>query len=88
MSYPNQNPWFSRSVNTKVRAREAAYASSDAERYKAAKYDFRLSIKAAKRESKDKLEGDISSNDTHVVWQGLCKITNLEPECKSVSADD
>lgn len=74
--YPNQKPWINREVRYVLRARAAAFASGNTDDYKKARYDLRRSIKEAKRQNKQKLEGHFANTDSQCM--GLRQITDYQ----------
>ena len=62
--YTNQKPWFASCLESKLHTREEAFQSADQQLFKAAKYEFRKAVIDDKRNSRDKLENDSSSNDS------------------------
>ncbi len=54
--YPNQKPWFNSDVRAALSARTSAFKFGNIDYRKQASYDLRRSIKAAKRQYKNKFE--------------------------------
>ncbi len=54
--YPNQKPWINSDVRSTLSARTSAFKSGNTDDRKQASYDLRRSIKAAKRQYKNKVE--------------------------------
>ncbi len=54
--YPNQKPWINSDVRSALSARTSAFKSGNTDDRKQASYDLRRSIKAAKRQYKNKVE--------------------------------
>ena len=51
--YPNDKPWFDRSVSNQISAKEAAVKSDDRSAIEKAKYDDLKAIQQAKRRYRD-----------------------------------
>ena len=88
IKYPNDKQWFSSNVKQKINAKQAAYHSQDKEQYKRAKYDLQRCIKDSKKNYRDKLESDLSTNNTRNMWQGLQKITQYKQASKFADTHD
>ncbi len=61
--YPNQKPWINSDVRSALSARTSAFKSRNTDDWKQASYDFRRSIKAAKRTYKNKVEEHFNNNN-------------------------
>ena len=53
-SYPNEEPWFDRTISPQLSAKVSAFKSGDPYAIKKAKYDFRKAVKQAKLRYRDK----------------------------------
>ncbi len=62
--YPNQKPWINSNVRSALSARTSALKSGNTDDQKQASYDLRRSIKAAKRQYKNKVEEQFNTNNT------------------------
>ena len=63
-SFPNEKPWFDRTIGTQLRAKELAFKSGDPSAIKKAKYDLRKAVKLAKLRYRDRLESELSVTDS------------------------
>ncbi len=61
--YPNQNPWINSDVRAALSGRKSAFKSSNTDNWKQASYDLRKSIKATKRQYKNKVEEQFNTNN-------------------------
>ncbi|XP_071944816.1 uncharacterized protein [Antedon mediterranea] len=86
--YPNQNPWFNKSIKDLIRNRDRAFRSNDKDLFRKSKYELRKGINKAKREYKNRLEEDISSGDSRELWKSLNKITNYKPKSDKINSND
>ncbi len=59
-------------------ARTSAFKSGNFDDRKQASYDFRKSIKAAKRQYKTKLKKQFNTNNARSMWQGINNITDFK----------
>jgi hypothetical protein len=84
--YPNRKPWINFDVNTALTIRKTAFKTGDTTEIKAARYNLRKVIKAAKRDYGKKIEAQLSSNDPRRMWKGLHTITDFK-ETSSCTAD-
>jgi len=76
--YPIQKPWINSDVRAALSARTSAFKSGNADDRKQTSYDLRKSIKAAKRQYKNKVEEQFNTNDTRGMWQGINNITDFK----------
>ncbi len=76
--YPNQKPWINSYVRSALSARTSAFKSGNTDDRKKASYDLRRSIKAAKRQYKNKVEEQFNNNDARSMWQGINNITGFK----------
>lgn len=74
-SFPNQKPWINGDVRAALAARSTAFASANTSDYKHAHYQLRKTIKAAKREYRDRVEQQF--DNPRSMWQGLNTITDF-----------
>ncbi len=74
--YPNQKPWINSDVRSALSARTFAFKSGNTDDQKQASYDLRRSIKAAKRQYKNKFEEQF--NNPRSMWQGINNITGFK----------
>ncbi len=75
--YPNQNPWINSDVRSALSAQKSAFKSGNTDDRKPASYDLRKSIKAAKRQYKNKVEEQFNTNNARSMWQGINNITGF-----------
>ncbi|XP_054631629.1 uncharacterized protein LOC129181035 [Dunckerocampus dactyliophorus] len=78
--YPNQKQWMNCDVRAKLRARSTAFVMGTADDYKKARYDLRRSIREAKSQYRQKLEGYYSTSDPRRMWAGLQHITDYRQQ--------
>ncbi len=76
--YPNQKPWINSDVRSALSARTSAFKSGNTDDRKQASYDLRRSIKAAKRQYKNKVEEHCNNNNPRSMWQGINNITGFK----------
>ncbi len=76
--YPNQKPWINSDVRSALSARTSAFKSRNTDDRKQASYDLRRSIKAAKRQYKNKVEEQFNNNNPRSMWQGINNITGFK----------
>ncbi len=76
--YRNQNPWINSDVRSALSARTSAFKSGNTDDRKQASYDLRTSIKAAKRQYKNKVEEHFNNNIPRSMWQGINNITGFK----------
>ena len=80
-SYPNDKPWFNTYIKHKLQAKQDAYKDNDKKARCAAE-------KAVKAKYRDKLEENLTTNNSKNIWQGLKAITNYKPFPKNTTATD
>ncbi len=73
--YPNQKPWINSDVRSALSARTSAFKSGNIDDRKQASYDLRKSIKAVKRQYKNKVEEQFNNNNARSMWQGINNMT-------------
>ena len=76
--YPNQKPWINSDVRAALSARTSAFKSGNPDDRKQASYDLRKTIKAAKRQYKNKVEEHFNTNNARSMWQGINNITDFK----------
>ncbi len=76
--YPNQKPWINSDVRAALSARTSAFKSGNFDDRKQASYDLRKSIKAAKRQYKNKVEEQFNTNNASSMWQGINNIMDFK----------
>ncbi len=76
--YPNPKPWINSDVRSALSARTSAFKSGNTDDRKQASYDLRRSIKAAKRQYKNKVEEHFNNNNPRSMWQGINNITGFK----------
>ncbi len=77
--YPNQKPGINSDVRSALSARTSAFKSGNTDNRKQASYDLRRSIKAIKRQYKNKVEEQFNTNNPRNMWQGINNITGFNP---------
>ncbi len=75
--YPTQKPCINSDVRSALSAWTSAFKSGNTDDRKQASYDLRRSIKAAKRQYKNKVEEQFNNNNPRSMWQGINNITGL-----------
>uniref|UniRef100_A0AAV2KND4 Reverse transcriptase domain-containing protein n=1 Tax=Knipowitschia caucasica TaxID=637954 RepID=A0AAV2KND4_KNICA len=85
--YNNDKPWFTAKLRQLRKAKESAFREGDRSGYKAAKYQFRKELKAAKSRHRERLQEQFGNNDTASVWRGLREITNYKPKAPPCADD-
>ena len=86
--YPNDKPWFNTSIKHKLQVKHDAFKANDKDKYKKARYEAENAIKTGKAKYRDKLEENLSTNNSKNIWQGLKAITNYKPSPKNTTATD
>ncbi len=76
--YPNQKPGINSDVRSALSARTSAFKSGNTDDRKQASYDLRRSIKAIKRQYKNKVEEQFNTNNPRSMWQGINNITGFK----------
>ncbi len=76
--YPNQKPLINSDVRAALSARTSAFKSGNFDDRKQASYDLRKSIKAAKRQYKNKVEEQFNTNNARSMWQGINNIMDFK----------
>ncbi len=87
--YPNQKPWINSDVRSALSARTSAFKSGNSDDRKQASYDLRRSIKAAKRQYKNKVKEHFNTNNARSMCQGINNITGFKgnkPATVSIAA--
>ncbi len=76
--YPNKKTWINSDVQAALSARTSAFKSRNFDDRKQASYDLRKSIKATKRQYKNKVEEQLNTNNARSMWQGINNITDFK----------
>ncbi len=71
-------PWINSNVRSALSARTSAFKSRNTDNRKQASYDLRRSIKATKRQYKNKVEEHFNNNNPRSMWQGINNITGFK----------
>ena len=87
-SYPNDKPWFNTYIKHKLQAKQDAYKDNDKDKYKTARYAAEKAGKTGKAKYREKLEENLTTNNSKNIWQGLKAITNYNPSPKNTTATD
>ena len=61
---------------------------NDKDKYKKARYAAEKAVKTGKAKYRDKLEENLTTNNSKNIWQGLKAITNYKPSPKNTTATD
>lgn len=78
-------PWMSREVRLLLKARNIAFRSGEAQRYKVARLELKRGIRDAKAAYKRRIEGHFDSLDSRRAWQGMRHITRQNYNNNSVT---
>ena len=80
--FPNQKPWVDKSVREALNARTSAYnaglVTGSMDEHKAARYNLRRTVTAAKGRYRDKVELQFEQADSRGMWQGLRTMTDYK----------
>ena len=76
-------PWFNTYIKQKLQAKHDAYKDNDKDKYKKARYEAENAIKTGKAKYRDKLEENLTTNNSKNIWLGLKTITNYKPSPKN-----
>ncbi|XP_025753295.1 uncharacterized protein LOC112841966 [Oreochromis niloticus] len=87
VSYNNDKPWFIPKLKKLWLERRKAFRSGDRECYREAKYRFTKEVDIAKHQHSEKMQQQISENDSASVWKSFRNITNYKPKTPH-STDD
>jgi hypothetical protein len=79
-TFPNQKPWITGNIRTKLKARAAAFKERDTnpDAYKKSRYALRQTIEQAKRQYRTMIESYYTGSDARRMWQGLKNITDYK----------
>ena len=69
--YPNDKLWFNTYIKQKLQAKQDAYKDNDKYKYKKARYAAEKAVKTGKAKYRDKLEENLTTNNSKNIWQGL-----------------
>ena len=64
-------------IKHKLQAKQDAYKDNDKDKYKKERYAAEKAIKIVKAKYRDKLEENLTTNNSKHIWQGLKNITKL-----------
>ncbi len=84
--YPNQKPWINSDVRSALSVRTSAFKSGKTDDRKQASYDLRRSIKAAKRQYKNKVEEQFNTDNARSIWQGITGFKGNKPATVNIAA--
>ena len=65
--------------NTYIKHKLQAKHDNDKDKHKKARYEIENAIKTGKAKYHDKLEENLTTNNSKNIWQGLKAITNYKP---------
>ena len=85
-SYHNDKPCSNTYIKHKLQAKQDAYKDNDKD--KKARYAAEKAVKTGKAKYRDKLEENLTANNSKNIWQGLKAITNYKPSPKNTTATD
>ena len=83
--YPNDKPWFNTYIKHKLQAKQDACKDNDKDKYKKTRYAAEKAVKTGKAKYRDKLEENLTTNNSKNIWQGLKAITNYKPSPKNTT---
>ncbi len=86
-AFPNQKPWFDRTVWPLLKAQDAAYRSGDRLDYSRARKELKKGIQLAKHRYKQRIEEHFNGNDPRNMWKGIKTITDYKNSNQQVSHD-
>ena len=70
-SYSNDKPSFNIYIKHTLQAKQDAYKDNDKDKYKKARYAAEKAVKTGKAKYRDKLEENLTTNNSKNIWQGL-----------------
>ncbi|XP_034404905.1 aurora kinase-like [Cyclopterus lumpus] len=76
----NDKPWFTAELRKLRLQKDQALRSGDKDLYTESKYRFSKAVRDAKRLYSEKLQQQLSANDSASLWRGLRQITNYKPK--------
>ncbi|KAI4889412.1 hypothetical protein NFI96_034099 [Prochilodus magdalenae] len=85
--YPNQKPWLNGEVRSLLKARDAAFRSSDSQELRRSRRELTASVKRAKAAYALKIQGHFSSQDPRSMWRGIKCITDYKTRDAQCSKD-
>ncbi|XP_034414888.1 uncharacterized protein LOC117748879 [Cyclopterus lumpus] len=80
VSYNNDKPWFTAELRKLRLQKDQAFRSGNKDLYTESKYRFSKAVRDPKRLYSEKLQHQLSANDSASVWRGLRQITNYKPK--------
>ena len=80
-SYLNDKPWFNTYIKHKLQAKHDAKTNTR-------KRDMKRKMPSRPAKYRDKLEENLTTNNSKNIWQGLKAITNYKPSPKNTTATD
>ncbi|KAK2171991.1 hypothetical protein NP493_1006g00010 [Ridgeia piscesae] len=75
-------------IKHKLHVKHDEYKDNDKDKYKKARYAVEKAVKTGKAKYRDKLEVNLTTNNSKNIWQGLKAITNYMPSPKNTTATD
>uniref|UniRef100_A0A3P8PS83 Reverse transcriptase domain-containing protein n=1 Tax=Astatotilapia calliptera TaxID=8154 RepID=A0A3P8PS83_ASTCA len=85
--FPMDKPWFTPKLKKLWLEKRKAFRSGDRDCYREAKYRFTKEVDVAKHQHSEKMQQQISKNDSASVCKGFRNITNYKPKTPH-STDD
>ena len=76
--FGNDKPWFSGAVKAKIAAKNEAFKAGDRAKYSLAKSGVQREIRRAKARYRNKIEAQLTTNNTREVWRGLQCVTRYK----------
>ena len=87
-SYPNNKPWITKDISSKIHEKNRIKSSPDRSALKKCQEELDTEICKSKNSYKSKLEGYFKANRTRDAWFGLKKITGYKPKAtNSIDSD-
>ena len=72
----------------KLQAKQDAYKDNDKDKHNKTRYAAEKAVKTGKAKYRDKLEENLTTNNSKNIWQGLKTIPNYKPSPKNTTATD
>ncbi|KAM4573377.1 uncharacterized protein PAE49_008206 [Odontesthes bonariensis] len=85
--FPNQKSWCDSTVQSLLKARDAAYRSGDRMAHSRARTELRKGIQQAKRRYRQRIEEYFADNNPGEMWRGIRTITDYRNSNQKISHD-
>ena len=76
--YPNNKPWVSKALKALFHKRKLAFQRGDMDTVKEVRKEVRAELEKAKLRYKEKVEAELSSNNTKSAWNGMKTMTGQQ----------